>query len=190
VAVSLRFTMLLASVDRWCQQDLFLWLRILGKLPLRTSPCALHWFTDHQALEPAGPGARLLPGYTLFQRIGGQCAEENEPPASWDPPAQEHLQRRRKDAWGQLPRIFVQDGSDNFHGNSSRVGWQKVCWTCYPDSITKVCSMLSCVHLHQIMNASLTCSVEYVCHHAHTRTTHTHRMVSCVVNDTKVWINH
>jgi len=55
--------MLLASVDRWCQEDLFLWLRILGKLPLR--------FTDHPALDPAGPGARLLPGYTLLQRIGG-----------------------------------------------------------------------------------------------------------------------
>jgi len=52
------------------------------------------------------------------------------------------------------------------------------------------CSILSCVHLHQIMIASLKCSFEYVYHHAHTRKTHTHRMVSCVVNDIKVWINH
>ena len=152
-----------------------------------SSPSALHWFADHQALDPAGPGAWLLPG----QSIGGSCSSFGDvPPASWDPTAQEHLQRRSTEAWGRLPWIFVEDGSDDFHGNPGRVGWEKVCRICYPDWIVKVRSLHTCVRIHQIMVASLTCSFGYVYHHAHTRHTHTHRMVSCVVNDTKVWINH
>jgi len=148
-------------------------------------------FIGSQIIKILTPKVQVL-DYCQVTRFSKELEDsaQSEPPAAWDPPAQEHLQRRRKEAWERLPRIFVEDGSDNFHGNSGRVGWQQVCWTCYPDSITKIRSMLSCVHLHQIMNASLTCSVEYVYHHAHTRTTHTHRMVSCVVNDTKVWINH
>ena len=69
-------------------------------------------------------------------------------PPSKDPLAPEHLDGRRRPSWGRLPCLFFEDGSDNFHWNTGRVGGDKVCMTNYPGSIAKFRPLPGCVHLH------------------------------------------